>query len=404
MTMLEKAKRRVLRLVRRGIVRFWVHPLEYHIVPRLAVRRPTRLHVLLSRWALWCANVGRMAVLDLRVAVKRWEGMDWSAVYVGAGTSVEALGSALFPMPPETKELPHAFLWQVPALIRKLTGEGDLVVCELNEIVRLSPADVHVRFVVPVWVRQILEEIGRPMGDILAAMNQTMRRQIRRVEAEDYTYVFTQAQEDFDLFYYRMYLPYAQTRFEGRSAIVHDYETVYDHFARGGLILVKHGRDPICGMLCLLADDTCIAGDMGILDGQFELVRQGASVALWWFMLDWARRQRARHFDFGGSRAQTANGVFNWKRQWGTTVRAFEEQYTQWSFYGQNLPAPLRQHLNAQGFITQVDGRHCRVTLLGPIETLGETEVTSQLEGAARYGLTGLAMISADGQMRVLPK
>lgn len=83
---------------------------------------------------------------------------------------------------------------------------------------------------------------------------------------------------------------------------------------------------------------------------------------------------------------------------------AFEEQYARWSFYGQNWPAPLRQHLNSQGLITYVDGRFCRVMLLDPSEALGEPEMRSQLEEAVCYGLTGLAIIVAGRRMRVFPE
>src|SRR5512136_2189029 len=142
MTILGRAKHSIVHLMHQGIIRFWVQPLESQIVPRLAAARRTRLHSLLLKWALWCANVGRAAVMDVRVIVNRWSGPDWSATYIGEGTSVEVIRHILFPSPPVVNELPRVSLWQVPALVRKFAREGVVVVCELNEIIHWSPTDL----------------------------------------------------------------------------------------------------------------------------------------------------------------------------------------------------------------------------------------------------------------------
>jgi hypothetical protein len=313
------------------------------------------------------------------------------------------LGHILFPTPPEPEEWPRAFLWQVPTLVRRFVRAGDLVVCELNEIVHLSPMGCDVFFVVPEWIKQILDEASRPIDEILGAMNQTMRRHVRQIERNGFSYVFTQAQEDFDLFYHRMYRPYITSRHGGRGAVLREYEAVLRIFRQGGLILVRQGSNAVCGMLCDLAGDTCRAWQMGVWDGDFDWVRKGANVALWWFMLDWARQQGARRFDFGASRAQTANGTFRFKRQWGTHVYPDRDVYTRWTFFGLMLPAELREHLNAQGFITEVDSKCYQVLLLGPGEKLDPANLAHQLSESTSYGLDGLAIPSADGRIHVLP-
>ena len=228
--MLNNVKPRALQLVQlvhRGIDRFWVEPLEYQIIPRLESGKKTRLRAVFLRWASWCANVGRVAIMDLRVDVMRFTGSEWAVTYIGDGKSIEALCTILFPDRPKVDELPRIFLWQVPALIQKLAGEGDLVVCELNEIVHWSPNDLNTSFVVPRWIRQVLEEIDRPMESILTSMEKAMRRNVRRLEQQGFSYSFTKSKEDFDNFYYRMYLPYIRLRHEGKGMNLDDYETVH---------------------------------------------------------------------------------------------------------------------------------------------------------------------------------
>jgi hypothetical protein len=111
-------------------------------------------------------------------------------------------------------------------------------------------------------------------------------------------------------------------------------------------------------------------------------------------MMDWARRNGLRHFDFGASRAQMADGTFNFKRQWGTRVASQRDVHTEWVFYSEDLPLRLRRHLNEQGFISEIGGLHHRVVLLGPGEELTDAELARERKSALRCGLDGILLIS----------
>ena len=127
-------KHRALQILHQGIVRFWVHPLESKLIPRLESSQQTPFGSLSLRWASGFANLGRIVVLNLRVKVVRWVGDDWTVTYIGEGESIEAINILPFQETPNSVELPKVYLWQVAGLLRKYTVEGDLVVCELNEI------------------------------------------------------------------------------------------------------------------------------------------------------------------------------------------------------------------------------------------------------------------------------
>lgn len=47
-------------------------------------------------------------------------------------------------------------------------------------------------------------------------------------------------------------------------------------------------------------------------------------------------------FDSGASRAQMANGTFNFKRQWDARVVPEHDVYAEWVFHGEELPLRLR--------------------------------------------------------------
>ena len=395
-------KHRALQIVHRGIDRLWVDPLESQIIPRLESGKQTRFRSVFLRRSSWFADVGRIAVMDLRVNVMRWAGPEWTVTYIGDGESTEVLSNILFPEPPKVDELPRVYLWQVPALIQKYSGNGDLVVCELNKILRWALNGVKISFAVPRWIRQVLEEIDRPMENILASMSSNMRRNIRRLEKKGFSYSFTQEKEDFDFFYYRMYLPYLTSRHKGQGMILDDYEDVHNEFVKGELMLIKDGQDPICGGVSYMDGDLYVGQIMGILDGEIDLVKRGVILALYWYSLHWAHDQGARRFDFGGSRALMSNGVFIFKQRWGTRVYLHKSMHTLWSFYAQVLPHKLHRHLNELGLITSLDGKCYRLILDGPPEYSSSIDMQREIILADKCGLEGLALISNKGAVRTI--
>ena len=386
----KKITGRVLHGVHSLLYRYWVDPLQRRI-PDWATMRPGWWQGTLLQGAVWSANLVRLAITDFRVRIRRGRGPSWSVVYVGAGFSYEELFYILLPALQDVEELPPVFLWRVPALARESADHSELVVLELNQIVRWRPHGAYV-FTAPCWIRQVLD-IARPMEDILAAMNRNMRRNLRSMQGQGFDYVFTQNEQDFDLFYHRMYRPYIHERHGARAALG-EYEDLRRRFKGGGLVLVRREQEPVCGALCQVVGDTCEADQMGVLEGKFDQVKSGVSVALRWFMIDWARRTGLRCFDFGRSRAQTANGTFNFKRQWGTRVVTDRDVHTEWVFYSEGFAPGLRHHLNEQGFISRVGDLHYRVVLLGPEEALTDAELACEQQKAVQCGLDGILLIS----------
>ncbi len=399
MGLFRKSLHSAIQLMYWCIANLWVTPLE-KIASRSGQGRQSRFKKKLCRSAAWLADAGRAIVMDLRLTVKLWSGESWSVVYIGEGISSDVIKHYMFPSTPLEEELSKVFLWQVPSLIRKFSREGNLVICEFTDIVHFVIKELGISFSTPPWVQQILEGIDRPIDEILMGMNQTMRRNIRRLETQGYTYEFSKQQDDFDLFYHQMFLPYIGSRFSELSADILDYDHMNIGFQHGGLILVKLNQSPICGMLCILENGLCEALDMGVLNGDLTLVKQGSNVALWWYMLDWARQNGAVRFDFGGSRPFMVDGVFNFKRQWGTRIFKNVRKHTLWSFYGQNLPELLHQHLTQIGLITIVDNKGYRIVLTDlPV---GEENFTTLLKEAVSSGLAGLLLITQTGETQII--
>lgn len=403
MEIMNQIKHGIIHSIHKGIARFWIHPIETLIEPTLYSENLLGYKKLIIDFFTWFANLGRVFVLDLRVSVMQLVGNEWNIIYIGNGASVEAISSIFFLQPPKVIEMNRASLWQIQKLINNLIQNNDIVVCEFNKIIKLSQFNNNLLFTTPVWIKQKINHIDRPIDEILADMNQTMRRRIRQLEKQGFSYSYTQERNDFDRFFHNMYLPYIQSRYYGKGIVLQDYESLNKVFQRGGLLLVKQGQDEVCGMLYDIIKDTCRAWQMGVLNGDFNLVKKGSLIALWWFMLDWARRQKARRFDLGASRALTSNGPFNFKRQWGSKVYPDRGVFSQWTFICQGLSSNMRQFLNEKGLITETGDKDYQLYFIDPDADLENIDFSQLLYQTASSGLNGIFALNGNNFNRIIP-
>jgi hypothetical protein len=394
-------KRRALHLIHSSIARLWVGPLEDRIIPGLE-KNPGWLSKKLICWASWGANAGRVMVNELRLSKKRWVGPHWSVTYLGNEKSSEFFCCNLFPTPPEEVESKNIFLWQAPGLIRKQAEEGDLVVCELNQVVNYSSAGIDRLFTTPREIQMVIEGFDRPMDEILAGFQQQTRKRVSQLEAQGYSYCPTHSEADFEMFYQRMYLPHILGRHSGRGLDLSDHDLMLRYFKEGVLILVCLDGVPIAGGILILNGDLCLALELGVLDGQYEWVKRGCNNALYWFSMQWAHERGARKFALGQTFPLNSNGPLMYKRQWGARVHRDTHNHLKWSFYGNKLPDGLRSHLTDLGFISELDGNYYQALLPNPAEPVDGEKLSTHLLHLSRFGVAGLMSISADGEKRLI--
>lgn len=400
--MFSNIKRTALSIIHSGISHFWVQPLEDRIIPRLE-KNTGWFPTLLLKLASWWANAGRVIVNEMRLLKKRWIGREWSVTYIGNGKNSELICGFLFPNAAEEVESRHIFLWKVPALVRKQVAQGDLVICELNRIIRLSAGSgIDISFTTPQLIQQVIDDFDRPLDQTMMSFQHPTRQRIRKLRMQGYSYEASHSDQEFDWFYHRMYIPYTKERHTGQSMVLCDYDFLKRLFNKGALILIKKDGEPVAGGIRYLEGHTCIAYIMGVLDGRFDLVKQGCNVALGWFGMQWAHQQGARRYNMGSSFPLTANGPFNFKRQWGTRVYPEKGNNEQWSFLGRNLSERMCAHLNRLGLITEIAGKYYQVLLSGPSEPVDEEKLADQLHHASRSGLAGIAVIYPGGESRLI--
>jgi len=381
----------VAKLFKQLIHNYWVKPLENY----LRNRRPdsnNRIAILL-RTVVWLKDLGWFLMTLGRVNVKAFIGKEWRVICIQDDytNSEEELIHVLFPERPHVSLIDRTFIWQIPWMLPRLMRESDLVLCDINRLVRCKPKDAKHIFNVPPWILVELE-IDKPLDAIMAGMTGKRRTELRKLEKEGFTYEFSQNPSDMELFYFDMYVPYILNRFKER-AIIGTIESKRSMFMDGGLIMVKYQGQSVAGLLGYVARDTFNPGCIGVHRDHFDLVEKGAILALNWFAIQWARDEGLRYVNIGMTRARVFDGVFEHKSRWGARVRRDILDHTKWMFLMNTIGPQFGNYFNEAGFIAEENGSyHCVVMkneIFGPSDE--ELELVSRLVKQA--GLSGVQIL-----------
>jgi hypothetical protein len=201
-------------------------------------------------------------------------------------------------------------------VLRRLRPSADLTLAHIDRLsARLYFDDDYLT--VPDWVGAWLPmpvDLGR-----LARTRNTVADDIRNTRCHWHTSEVAHAAVDFEMFYDRMYLPYAHNR-HGMQAHVHGKYALRRAFRRGGIIRLIRDGSPLAGGLFERNGSTLVLLALGVVNGDVALLKQGAVAALYVHFFDYAREQGCTAIDLRGSRPSLLDGVLRYKRKWGATL------------------------------------------------------------------------------------
>jgi hypothetical protein len=197
-------------------------------------------------------------------------------------------------------------------------NDADLVVVGANSLL-LNRYIRNGFYIIPKWVRLFLPITGHP-DDIIKQLDCSARkdisRNIRRMLERGFNYHMTTDPKWFDQFYYDMLKPYALQRFS-EQAIVRSHAKVKKTFRKGlGIVVTKNG-EPVAGAIAFRHNDTLITPFKGIIHGDEQLARDGASTALYYYTIAMAHSSDCTGIDFSRSRPFLCDGILSYKLKWG---------------------------------------------------------------------------------------
>jgi len=274
-----------------------------------------------------------------------------TVTYGGLGYAKPMLKSMLFVQEPVERKIGRIFVWRPGKLF--LSTNSDLTIVESDPylIRKLSSQNAltlpfRVQFVVDLegeW--QEIEQRFRPKH----------RRNIRQAQGYgDYEYEISHHEQDLKMFYHSMYLPNVQQRHGKLAAILPEREA-YQLLRHGWLFLVKRDGVYVCGCLGHTRQRIVEFIEMGVLNGDKQLMREGVTDAMFYLGIRWAHQEGHKGFSFGTSWPYLS-GIFQFKRKWGAAVSVPAHEHKQiWIRVQRNTPA-VSQCLNSTPCVV-VDSR-----------------------------------------------
>lgn len=170
-------------------------------------------------------------------------------------------------------------------------------------------------------------DMNASMDDIRKRMSRRRRRDIKKIGTFKYSYTICRNDDrDFDLFYFRMYLPFTKGRF-GKAVYIKPYlesKTIFK--SNGGVIFVKRDEKPLAGILFHIHGRTLHAWSLGIYEDDRQAVEELAGEAALLFIIEWAKTQGIERLDYGVSLPFFRDGIFTYKKEWGMCVNEQRDQ------------------------------------------------------------------------------
>jgi hypothetical protein len=209
------------------------------------------------------------------------------------------------------------FFWNINSYLKKKDMKTDMTVIRLNNILySFIHTEGYLRM--PDSVKSLLHLNGS-FEEIIKKLHESAARKCRNISRAGYTVEISQDVTALEHFYHEMYVPYMNNRFKA-LAVIDGYYKVRRLFRTGFLLIVRKEDRYLSGVVCRIKQGTFIFELIGIEHGSFQLVREGALDALYYYSILEALKRRCRIIDFGNSNPFLNDGLVLYKRKWGTML------------------------------------------------------------------------------------
>jgi hypothetical protein len=338
-------------------------------------------------------EIGRL-LAEPYLTLYQWQGRNeggaLSVAYMGLGYAGPMLKDLLFTGDPLEKEIGRIPIWRPESLVDASTSDITIVEASKHLIRRLPNLNA---IVLPFRVQFVLDTRGE-WGEIEGRFHRNIRRQMKTAQRDYcYEYEISSCEQDLKMFYRTMYLPNVQQRHGKLAAILPEREA-YQLLRHGWLFLLKRDNICVCGSLGYARRGIVEFKEMGLLNGDRQLMKDGVVDAMLYLGIYWTHQEGYQAFSFGDNWPYLS-GIFQSKRKWGAAVSIASQEHKQiWIGIHRNTPA-VSQFLKSNPCVI-IDSRG---DLHGLIVTDDSNSVTPETEVKWRRlyatpGLSGLLVRS----------
>ncbi|UCE06658.1 MAG: hypothetical protein JSW07_01045 [bacterium] len=199
---------------------------------------------------------------------------------------------------------------------KRYRGTVDLVVIDAGLLIfKILPREKYIK--IPQWVKQRFK-VPDTWESVLKSFRKSTKKEMRRILKYGFTYKITTLEDDINFFYHQMYMPYIK-RIYGDEAIIVPEKRFLEKSHNAQLIQLLRNEKVV--LASLLSDKGRLSIEwVGGPDNIEPEMLKGASDALDYFIIRYGYENGNHTIDFGPSRPLLNDGVFQYKRKWGTYV------------------------------------------------------------------------------------
>ncbi|MET0152553.1 MAG: GNAT family N-acetyltransferase [Candidatus Binatia bacterium] len=273
-----------------------------------------------------------------------------SALIAGRGTDARYFLERFFSGPIEVEDRGRVSLTRLPAALRRERDRHDLTIARVDRIGSrfLFDAAYHR---LPDWVGTIMS-MPNDVERFASTSPRRLRSDFLRVRRNDLRWLISNAREDFDRFYTKMYLPFLDRR-HGALGVVRNVHQLLRAFRAGCLLWVLHRGEPISAILLTPQGDVLRFVVLGTRDGALEPIALGGLAALYIFAMEYAKERGFRSLDLGGVRPCLSDGALQYKLKWGVRLRPKPEVYHDFLFYWPRPSKEISSFLEANPLVVR---------------------------------------------------
>ena len=208
------------------------------------------------------------------------------------------------------------WIGSVMRLLTKPTSPYSLIFLQLDRLPSHLAATQRY-FVIPSWAAGEID-VARALER--CKTNASIKTDLRHIRRNGLTYRTTVDSDEIERFYATMYLPTVKQA-HSDCAFVTTLEELKREAGSLQLLLVEQNGDPIAGV-CLGTRDRrrLDALELGVANGNRELLKLGALAATYYYTLLYASENAYPTVYLGGARAFLRDGPLQYKRKWGLSI------------------------------------------------------------------------------------
>lgn len=213
--------------------------------------------------------------------------------------------------------------WWTSAQVRALAPEADLLFWYVRPaLAGLARAGVLARL--PAWI-PVHVDLQAP--ECLARGKEKYTRSGNALKKSGFTADLTRDENDFEVFYERLFLPYVISR-HGEHAVAQSRAETRAGLRGGGweLLAIRRGGEMVAGATVEFSGSRARFWQMGVRDGDPKLLAEGVSDFVYHHMLSVCRERGVSTLGLGSCRPFVRDGVLEYKRRFGAYVAQGESE------------------------------------------------------------------------------